>query len=531
MKILIDAILLTPEENRDYRAALRSALVSRYHLHEDVEYTILRRSLDARKKHRIHYRYRVLVDVDSVTAQGLMKDFPEAAEYREAAAVVDALPRMKREFRVCIAGSGPAGLFCALRLGEAGCRVVVIERGKEVSSRLPDIALLEEKGILNEESNVLFGEGGAGTYSDGKLTSRTTRPETSWFFHKLVESGAPEEVLFDAKPHIGTDRLAKIVEQIRKRLRDLGVEFRFEEKVDDILTAGGRARGVRTSTGEEILSDAVVLAAGHSARDTYELLARKGVPLEAKGFAAGVRVEHPAEFINFIQYGRDALKGVLPRADYFLAWKNTSSGLGVYSFCMCPGGAVINSSSEQGMLCTNGMSYSSRDGRFSNAALVVTVGPAVFGNDPMAGIDFQRKIESKAFREGGGGFMAPAQRLDSFLKGKSDEYLPDCSYRPGIVPGRAERYLPEWIVEELKLGLRSFDNKMKGFGGPEGILIGAETRTSSPVRVTRGADMQSTGLSGLYPAGEGSGYAGGIVSSAVDGIRVADVIIGKNSGL
>jgi uncharacterized FAD-dependent dehydrogenase len=273
----------------------------------------------------------------------------------------------------------------------------------------------------------------------------------------------------------------------------------------------------------------VVIATGHSARDIYALLENRGVALAAKGFAAGVRVEHPAELINYIQYGRDAMKGLLPQADYFLAWNDPQSRLGVYSFCMCPGGAVINSSSEQGRLCTNGMSYSGRDGKFSNAALVVTVAPSVFDNDPMKGIAFQREIEEAAFREGGGGFMAPAQRLGSFLKGKSDGHLPESSYRPGIVPGSAERYLPEWIVKELKTGLGYFNNKMKGFTGPEGILIGAETRTSSPVRIVRGSDMQCAGISGLYPAGEGAGYAGGIVSSAVDGIRAADAIIEKNS--
>lgn len=529
MKIQIDALTLTPEENENYRHELQGILASRYHLPGGCEFIVLRRSLDARKKHRIHYRYRIAVDADEDAAQRLIAEFPEVTGYcvKEGA---ETLLRLRQKLRVCIIGSGPAGLFCALRLAETGCGIIVLERGKEVTSRLSDIALLEEEGVLNEDSNVLFGEGGAGTYSDGKLTSRTIRAETAWFFNKIAEYGAPEEALFDAKPHIGTDRLAVIVGRMRKELSGLGVEFRFECKVDDILTSGDTACGVRTSGGEEILADAVVLAAGHSARDTYGLLSEKGVPLEAKGFAAGVRVEHPAELINFMQYGRVALRGILPQADYFLAWKNASSGLGVYSFCMCPGGAVINSSSEQGMLCTNGMSYSARDGRFSNAALVVTVAPSVFAHDPMQGIAFQRKIEEAAFREGGGGFLAPAQRLDSFLKGRSDGHLPDSSYRPGIIPGRAERYLPEWIVEELRRGLRYFNSKMKGFAGPEGVLIGAETRTSSPVRITRGSDLQSTGLAGLYPAGEGSGYAGGIVSSAVDGIRIADAIIEKHSG-
>ncbi|HQP49181.1 MAG TPA: FAD-binding protein [Spirochaetota bacterium] len=528
MKIQIDALTITPEENENYPRALRTILVSRFNIPEDADFQVLRRSLDARKKNRIHYRFRVLADVDDAAAQRLVAEFPEVTEYHEAPAG-ETPGRMKREFRVCIVGSGPAGLFCALRLAESGCCSIVVERGKDVSSRLSDIAVLEEKGVLDEESNVLFGEGGAGTYSDGKLTTRTIRPVTSWFYEKIVEFGAPEEVLFDAKPHIGTDRLGPIVQNLRRYLESRGVEFRFRVKVDDILIAGGEACGVHTSAGEEILADAVVIATGHSARDIYALLANRGVPLAAKGFAAGVRVEHPAELISFIQYGRNAMKGLLPGADYFLAWNNPSSRLGVYSFCMCPGGAVINSSSEQGRLCTNGMSYSGRNGEFSNAALVVTVAPSVFDNDPMKGIAFQREIEEAAFREGGGGFMAPAQRLDSFLKGKSDGHLPDSSYRPGIVPGRAERYLPEWIVEELKNGLRYFNNKMKGFAGPEGILIGAETRTSSPVRIVRGSDMQSEGIPGLYPAGEGSGYAGGIVSSAVDGITAADAIIEHNS--
>ncbi|HPJ40374.1 MAG TPA: NAD(P)/FAD-dependent oxidoreductase, partial [Spirochaetota bacterium] len=293
MKIQIDAVTLTPEENEDYLGALRLLLVSRYKLNEDVDFTVLRRSLDARKKSRIHYRFRVLAELDNGTAQRLIETYEEITEYREAAAEQETMTWKTQGFHVCIVGSGPAGLFCGLRLAEAGCRVMIIERGKEVSGRLADIELLEEKGLLNEESNVLFGEGGAGTYSDGKLTSRSSRPETSWFFRKLIEHGAPGEVLFDAKPHIGTDRLAAIVKNIRSRLTDIGAEFRFGVKVDDIVTAGGNIRGVKISTGEEIPADAVVLAAGHSARDTYELLARKGVPLEAKGFAAGVRVEHP----------------------------------------------------------------------------------------------------------------------------------------------------------------------------------------------------------------------------------------------
>jgi uncharacterized FAD-dependent dehydrogenase len=402
--------------------------------------------------------------------------------------------------------------------------VELFERGGKVEERLRDIHAVTHQGVLNPESNVLFGEGGAGAYSDGKLTTRIHRPEVEWFFGRLVECGAPGSVLYEQRPHLGTDRLVPLIRELRKRLEEAGVALHFNERVIDIISDGVSVRGVRTAGGGEFLAEAVVLASGHSARDVYPMLVQRGVALEKKGFAVGVRAEHPAELIDVMRYGKPSREAGLPPADYFLSFRNRRSGRSVYSFCMCPGGEVINSSSEEGLLCVNGMSYSARDGTRSNAALVVSMGAADIPGGPLDGIEFQRGIEALAFSAGGGGYHAPAQRITSFVRGNKGSGLPAVSYRPGVREAPVRSYLPDWIATEIALALKSFDRKMRGYLSDEGVLIGAETRTSSPVRIPRGEDMQSVSLRGLYPAGEGAGYAGGIVSSAVDGIRAADKI-------
>ncbi len=519
MKLLVDNITLNPDEDS---SLLEERIRVLYSINDNVTVTILKRSLDARKKERIVYRYRVVIDVSDKTGASLLKQrdiFPY--EPKELPAV----PKKKISEKIIIVGSGPAGLFCALRLIEAGAGVDIIERGKPVDERMKDIENLERRGVLDEGSNVLFGEGGAGTYSDGKLTTRTRRPEIDWFFSMMVRCGAPPSILYDAKPHIGTDRLMAIVKNIRQRIIESGSAIHFNETVVDIIGAGESVTGIRTASGREILAPTVVMAIGHSARDTYGMLRQKGIALERKGFAMGVRIEHPAELINSIQYGNSPYRDILPNAEYAMAFADRATGRGVYTFCMCPGGRIINSSSEQGRLCTNGMSLSARNYPYSNAAIAVTVFPDDCGDDPLGGIEFQRAIEEQAYALGGGTFTAPAQRVTDFTRGRIDTGLPPVSYRPGVVAADLSRCFPRWMVDELKTGLAQFDKKMRGFVSESGVLIGAETRTSSPVRIVRNGVFQSVSLRGLYPIGEGAGYAGGIVSSAVDGIRCADAIM------
>ena len=524
MKLIIDNIVLRPDEDE---SSLEGTLARALGLEPPPDWSIVRKSLDSRNKRSIHYRYRIMVSVPDEKGQRLLGKDGISLFTEPAPAAVKAVPSPAH---VAVVGTGPAGLFCALRLAEAGVSVTLFERGAQVEKRMHDIDGLEKDGVLDCESNVLFGEGGAGTYSDGKLTTRTSRPESRWFFARMVEMGAQQSILYEAKPHIGTDRLALVVKNIRRYLEGRGCSFRFAARVDGLVIREGCVLGL-VSGGDEFLCDRVVLATGHSARDTYAMLEKSGVALARKAFAMGARIEHPRETIDDIQYGRPAFRRALPAAEYLLACKDPDSGRGVYSFCMCPGGRVINSSSEQGRLCTNGMSFSARDLAWSNAALVVTVTPEDFGGaGPLAGIQLQRKIEEGAFRCGGGKFYAPAQKVTSFLTRTPDASLPESTFRPGVRACLADDYLPDWITGPLRFALKNFDRKMKGFITEHALLIGAETRTSSPVRVSRGEDFQSVSHRGLYPAGEGSGYTGGIVSSAVDGIRAADAIIDDLQG-
>ncbi|MFP4310241.1 MAG: NAD(P)/FAD-dependent oxidoreductase [Desulfococcaceae bacterium] len=527
MDLLIDDIVLAPDEPE---ALLAERLALRLGKIRIDDWQVWRRSLDARKKDRIVFRYKIRVSVNDTEAPTLLAR-PSVSRFPEPPAPPPA--GTARGKRVVVVGAGPAGLFCALRLLDAGAGVAILERGRSVNRRMRDIRRLETEGVLDPESNVLFGEGGAGTYSDGKLTTRTRRPEIAWFFRRLADFGAPDRLLAEARPHIGTDRLRLILIRIRETLRDRGAEIQFGRRVRDLRVENGRVVGVTTDAAEDFRADAVVLAAGHSARDLYETLRDRGVALAPKGFAAGVRVEHPADLIREVQYGRSRHRDILPPAEYQLTWNDPQTKRGIYSFCMCPGGRVLNSASENGGLCVNGMSYSTRGLPRSNAALVVAVNPADFASDasappdPLAGIAFQRKIERAAFAAGGGAFHAPAQRVTDFLADRESSTLPETSYRPGVRPGRVGDFLPPWIVEGLRRALPQFDRRMRGFVSSEAVLVGAETRTSSPVRIVRGEDLASVSHPGLYPAGEGAGYAGGIVSSAVDGIRVADRIAGR----
>lgn len=517
--VIIDNIVLLPG---DPLSVLEEKLRQQYGIHGLEIVRILRRSLDARKKNSIVYRYRVLVSVPDNSAVLLLRN-PECSPYHQPQVLE--FPSIPHDVRIPVIGAGPAGLFCALALSESGIASDIYERGRPVEQRMKDIHELKIRGDLDSESNVLFGEGGAGTYSDGKLVSRSASPESRWFFSKMVELGAPPRILYDAKPHVGTDLLVPILKNLRKLLEKRGCLFHFNSRLSDVTIHEERLKSFKIGDDMMNADPFMVLATGHSARDVYKLLSRKGVFLQSKGFAAGIRVEHPVELINSIQYGAGWEKLGLPAAEYRLTWKDGKTGKGVYSFCMCPGGEIINSSSEPAMLCTNGMSHSQRAGTHSNAAIVVTVQPGDAGGDPLAGIEFQRMLESKAFQAGGGGFTAPAMALPDFVNKRRSQAAVPSTYAPAVNATDLSSIFPGWMHQALSSGIKNFDKKMKGFYSSEGVCVGVETRTSSPVRITRDENFQSINCRGLMPVGEGAGYAGGIVSSAVDGIRAAKKII------
>ena len=479
---------------------------------------VLRRSLDARKGYPLGFRLEVRV-LPPGTAAPLDDDAGLPAPLRPG-----------RPLRVVVVGSGPAGTFAALRLAAAGVMATVVERGKPVQPRRHDLKALVARGQLEEDSNYCFGEGGAGTFSDGKLYTRTKdRRAVAEVLRTLVAHGADPDILVDSRPHVGSNRLPQILLGLRADLEGRGVVYRFHDPVVDLVVDGGRVRGVRLRSGDELPADVVVLAVGHSARSIYELCARRGVDLVARPFAIGARIEHPQPLIDRLQYGRAAAHPRLPAAFYHVTATVPGQGRGVYSFCMCPGGWVVASATEEGGLCVNGMSLKRRDSPLANSALVVTVEPGDFGGepgDPLAGVALQRRLERAAFAAGGGGYVAPAQRAADFLAGRTSEALRPSSYRPGVTPGRIDQLLPAPITLALRRALARFDRMMPGFAGPDAQLVGVETRTSAPVRIVRDpASLQSPSVAGLYPAGEGAGYAGGIVSAAIDGLRIADAVL------
>jgi uncharacterized FAD-dependent dehydrogenase len=378
---------------------------------------------------------------------------------------------------------------------------------------------------LDPESNIQFGEGGAGTFSDGKLFTRLNDPRVAFILNIFSRFGAPAEIIYFQKPHIGTDKLRRIIMAMRQYLKEQGAEFHFQAKVTGVQVCQRHLAAVVVNHQEEIEAPLLLLGPGNSARDTYRMLGEAGVAMESKPFAIGLRVEHPQGLIDRIQYGSSAGHPRLPPAEYQLTY-GTSQGRSVYSFCMCPGGAVIAASSERGGLATNGMSFFARNSRWANSALVVQVGPEDFGTPgPFAGVEFQRRWEEKAFRLGGENYYAPAQGLSEFLEGRAPSLLGKTSFRPGITPARLEECLPAFAVEGLREAFPYFNRKMRGFAAPEAVLLGIESRTSAPLRILRGEDGQSVNVRGLYPIGEGSGYAGGIVSSALDGLKAAEVIL------
>jgi uncharacterized FAD-dependent dehydrogenase len=484
---------------------------------------IIRKGVDARKKPHIKLVYTLSFVADDMLRSCLATD-PDLEWRDEDPAPVFA--QIKSPARIVIIGNGPAGLFAALRLAEYGLTATIVEQGEPVEQRAVTVQRFWKDGILDPESNVQFGEGGAGTFSDGKLTCRSKDPLVPWALEKFVTFGAQPEVRYLAKPHIGTDRLRTVISAMRRELLDKGFVIRFGCRMTDMAIADDRIASVTVNDAEELPCDHLILATGHSARDTFELLERCHVPLQRKPFAMGLRVEHPQELINRIQYGHGKQPG-LTAADYAVAWNNDSTGRSAYSFCMCPGGVVVGGASEAGGVVTNGMSGQLRNSPFANSALVVNIREEDFeGEGPLAGVRLQRRWERRAFELGGGGYCAPAQNMLDFLRFPGAGAA-RTSYRPGIRETELDTVLPSYVIETLREGIVTFGRKLKGFVTAEATLIGVESRTSSPVRVLRDGNFESVGVKGMYPAGEGAGYAGGIMSSAVDGIRIADCIAGR----
>ena len=508
--------------------ALPAAIAKRLGLSpsELIGSTVFKRSYDARKNQSLSFIY--IVDVEVKDEATLLRKFTGDPHLKPT-------PDMEYHFvgkappgfanRPVVIGFGPCGIFAALILAQMGFKPIVLERGKAVRERTQDTWGLWRKNTLNPESNVQFGEGGAGTFSDGKLYSQIKDPKHLGrkVLTEFVKAGAPEEILYVSKPHIGTFRLVGMVETMRAEIRELGGEIRFQQRVTDIMIEDGQVCGVKTATGDEIRCDHVILALGHSARDTFEMLHGKGVFMEAKPFSVGFRIEHPQSLIDKARLGPHAGHPLLGAADYKLV-HHASNGRAVYSFCMCPGGTVVAASSEPNRVVTNGMSQYSRNERNANAGIVVGITPEDYPGGPLAGIELQRQLESRAFELGGGTYEAPGQLVGDFLQGRPSTRLGNVepSYKPGVRLGDLSTALPDYAITAIREAIPAFDRQIRGFNLYDAVLTGVETRTSSPLRITRGDNCQSINVKGLYPAGEGAGYAGGILSAGVDGIRVAE---------
>ncbi len=485
---------------------------------------IVRCGIDARRKPRVLRVFTVEFSVTDEVSLLRRHRGNRRLERAETASLPE-IRKLASSHRAVVVGMGPAGLFAALRLVRCGVSVTLVERGRPVEARVRDVRRFWTDGVLDPASNVQFGEGGAGTFSDGKLTTRVNNPWISLVLQTLVDCGAQPEILIQAKPHVGSDRLRLVLINFRKMLLASGVDIRFETRLTGLATGAGRVRAAILNDCDEVPCDSLVLAPGHSARDTYRMLAGSAVAMEPKPFAMGVRVEHPVELINRIQYGHSRHPR-LTAAEYALSWNDPESGRGVYSFCMCPGGEVVISSSEPEGVVVNGMSLRSRAGAYSNSALVVAVRREDFdGGDPLAGVRFQQYWENTAYREGGGGYRAPGQNLLAFMGSGNGPLHSTC--RPGVREVDLDRVLPSFVGQGLRRALPQFDRRMRGFLSREASLVGVETRTSAPLRIVRGEDGQSVSHPGLYPAGEGAGYAGGIVSAALDGLRAAEHIVNQ----
>ncbi len=509
---------------------IKAAILKRLGIgaHELTGYSIFRRSYDARKPSAIVLIYSLDVEVTNEAAllKRLEGDRHVSPTPDTCYQFVAKAPQVLAS-RPVVIGTGPCGLFAGLILAQMGFRPIILERGKAVRERTKDTFGLWRKGQLNPESNVQFGEGGAGTFSDGKLYSQIKDPQHHGrkVLTEFVKAGAPPEILYVNKPHIGTFRLVGMVESMRATIQNLGGEVRFQSRVENLDIDNGQVRGVTLADGEYIAADHVVLAVGHSARDTFQMLYDRGVHIEAKPFSIGLRIEHPQSLIDRARFGKNAGHPQLGAADYKLV-HHCGSGRSVYSFCMCPGGTVVAAASEPGRVVTNGMSQYSRNERNANSGIVVGITPADYPGHPLAGIDFQRHWEECAFQAGGGTYAAPVQLVGDFLAGRPSTALGSVlpSYTPGVNLTDLSGCLPDYAIAALREALPAFDKQIRGFAMHDAVLTGVETRTSSPIRITRKDDFQSLNTRGLFPAGEGAGYAGGILSAAVDGIRVAEAV-------
>ncbi|HSM98399.1 MAG TPA: NAD(P)/FAD-dependent oxidoreductase [Gallionella sp.] len=516
---------------------IKTALLKRLGIAGDelAGYVVFKRGVDARKSHAILYTYTLDVTVrDEAAILARLSNDPHLSITPDTGYHFVAQAPKDLSSRPIVIGMGPAGLFAGLLLAQMGFRPLILERGKEVRERTKDTFGLWRQGVLNPESNVQFGEGGAGTFSDGKLYSQIKDPRHLGrkVLAEFVKAGAPEDILYESHPHIGTFRLVGMVEKMRETILSLGGEIRFGSRVDDIEITQesdnvGQVTGVVLSNGEHIATHHLVLAVGHSARDTFEMIHKRGIYIEAKPFSIGLRIEHPQSLIDRARYGKNAGNPLLGAADYKLV-HHAGNGRSVYSFCMCPGGTVVAAASEPGRVVTNGMSQYSRNERNANAGIVVGITPEQdYPGDALAGVEFQRRWESRAFELGGKNYQAPGQLVGDFLAGrpstKFGEVLP--SYTPGVHLCDLSSALPDYAIAAIREALPAFAKQIKGFDLADAILTGVETRTSSPIRIRRNDDdLQSINTRGLYPSGEGAGYAGGILSAAVDGIRVAEAV-------
>ncbi|MBY7729557.1 NAD(P)/FAD-dependent oxidoreductase [Vibrio splendidus] len=512
-------------------SAVQGAIEAKLGINADqiISFNIFKRGYDARKKSKILliYTLDVLVENEDELLEQFISDphvkvTPDMA-YKFVAKAVE-----NQTDRPVVIGFGPCGLFAGLVLAQMGFNPIIVERGKEVRERTKDTFGFWRKRTLNTESNVQFGEGGAGTFSDGKLYSQVKDPKH--YGRKVIEefvaAGAPEEILYVSKPHIGTFKLVTMIEKMRASIIELGGEIRFSTRVDDVHMEDGQITGLTLSNGEEIKSRHVVLAVGHSARDTFEMLHERGVYMEAKPFSVGFRIEHKQAMIDEARFGKNAGNPILGAADYKLV-HHCKNGRTVYSFCMCPGGTVVAATSEEGRVVTNGMSQYSRAERNANSAIVVGIDPERdYPGDALAGIRLQRELESAAYVLGGENYDAPAQKIGDFLKGRDPSEIGEVkpSFTPGIHLTDISKALPDFAIEAIREAIPAFEKKIKGFSTPDGLLTGVETRTSSPVCIKRGKDFQSINLKGFFPAGEGAGYAGGILSAGIDGIKAAEAL-------
>ena len=526
MAIRINNINLSIDDNLD---ALENKICKKLNISKENinKLNIIKKSIDARKKNDIKLNYSVDIICDE--EENILSKIHDKDIKIEEIKEVELIKRGTQELkcRPIVVGFGPAGIFAALTLARQGYKPIVYERGENVDDRTQTVEKFWNSGELNIESNVQFGEGGAGTFSDGKLTTRIKDHRCTFVLDELIKAGAPPEIKYESKAHVGTDLLKDVVKNIREEIKSLGGEVNFNSKLEKITHEEGKLRSIIVN-GQEIPCIALVLAIGHSSRDTYEMLCKEKVSMEAKAFAIGVRIEHPQELINISQYGSNHKHPKLHAADYRLTHQSEKLKRGVYSFCMCPGGVVVAAASEDGRLVSNGMSYHARDLKNANSALVVTVSPEDFeGDSPLRGMEFQRHYEGLAFKLGGGNYKAPVQLVGDFMKDRPSTKLGKVtpSYTAGYEFKELKNCLPKYVIEALKEGIESFDKKIKGYAREDAVLTGIETRTSAPVRIHRDKTLESVSVCGLYPAGEGAGFAGGIISASVDGIKVAEHII------